>query len=117
MIEGALTTTVGEAGFEGARVRRVTEPATKLEEHDASFNSQNALISPGSKVTLSPMERYTRLLAAEEITPNVATTLVALIQVHVVLESPVKEKRELHGQLEAVIPAESVAVSKSIRTD
>ena len=116
MMDGALTTTVGEAGFEGARVRTVADPATKLDEQVASFCSQNALSSPGSKVTWSPIARYTILLVVE-ITPNIATTLDALIHVQVVLDALVKEKRVLHGQVAAAIPAESVAVSKSNRTD
>ena len=56
------------------------------------------------------------MLSTEEITPNNAVMLVALIQVHVVMEAPSKEKSRLHGQVAAVIPAESVAESKSICT-
>ena len=51
MNDGALTMTVGVAGFEGDRVFTVTDPAAKLEEQDAVLSVQKALSSPGSRVT------------------------------------------------------------------
>ena len=115
-VAGALITTVGLEGFDGAWVETLAALAVGLLRQKAADSVQNERNNPALRVTLAPGARYMTLVWTLFTTPKEATTADALIHLHDVIAAPTKLNRPVHGQIAVLIPAESVGLLKVTTT-
>ena len=76
-------------------------------------SEQNDLSRPPVRVIALPVVRYEIPL---DVAPKVTVTVVAVVQVQVDKEAPMKVNRVLHSQVAVTMRAESVGVSNVITT-
>lgn len=108
---GKFKTTTGVEGFFGAAMITVADGERLLRAQFLTVSEQNARSRLPSRVTLLPGTR--RL---PDVDPKVTVTTDAVVHAQVERDALMNENSWLHGHVAVIMPAESVGVSKVIRT-